>query len=98
MLRYHVTVGKSKKMVSAADAKNFPAVVALAFHTGTRGLEIIQSWDEESRDWLDVDSLDEVEAGTKLHFVYSETPMRPRYENPYIVFYHSNIMLDRRLF
>ena len=81
MFRHHVTVGKNKKIVSAADANSFIDAVAVAFNTGSRALDIIQSWDEESRDWLDVDRLDEVTPGTKLNFVYSDEPTGSGYEN-----------------
>jgi len=68
MFRYHVTCGVEKKIVSADDKSALDNVIRQEFGVGSSAV-VIQSWDSEFEDWLNVSDLSQLPDKCKLQVV-----------------------------
>jgi len=68
MFRYHVTFGVEKKVVTADDKTTLRNVILQEFSVGSSPF-VLQSWDVEFEDWVNVTDVSQLPDKCKLQVV-----------------------------
>jgi len=68
MFRYHVTYGIEKKVITADDKVRLNDVISQEFGVDSLSF-LLQSWDAEFDDWVNVVDITELPDKCKLHVV-----------------------------
>jgi len=69
MFRYHVTFGVDKKIVEVADKSTLTSVIRQHFSIDSSTPFVMQSWDAEFEDWINVNEPTELPDKCKLQVV-----------------------------
>jgi len=69
MFRYHVTFGVEKKIVSTADNSTLNDVIRQEFSADNSTPFVLQSWDGEFEDWVNVPDVTQLPDKCKLQVV-----------------------------
>jgi len=69
MYRYHVTVNVEKKIIATDDKATLCDAIRHEFGITSHSPIIVQSWDAEFEDWLNVSDLTQLPDKCKLHVV-----------------------------